>query len=172
MLLLTILQLLIDRLFFNFCDYNSIIICSYYYNYIYDVIRFWPPFCCSYDTTCNCWFNYKYDVIWILYYYYNSNTCSSWPCWSSWIICSVSCICSPIYVATNAYSWKLTSHIINYYCLKVCLATSLSRLSFPPLRFPNSFTTLVLDGPASSKVFGFGDRIKGSYSNNDIIFSI
>jgi len=68
-----------------------------------------------------------------------------------------------------------------YFDVLVLLAASLSRLSFLPLRsFGSSFVVFILDGLApltfplsfsSSKVYGFRDKTKGSYSNDGMTFS-
>ncbi len=82
-------------------------------------------------------------------------------------------------MVTDAYSWKLTSCRTYFSYSRVCLTTSFSELSFPPMRFPGSFVSFVFDGftpyvsPLSSfsfEVYSFRDKTKGSYSNKGINF--
>jgi hypothetical protein len=150
------------------CDYNSIITCNWYCDFISDVI--WICSCyCSSNTIRSYEFDYRFDVIWVWSYCFNFDTCSIWPNWSCGIINSSCCICSPISMAVDAYLWELTSYKTYSTCSRVCSTTSLSRLSFPPLRFPGSFTTFVHDCLApsisfffssSSEVFSYGNKIK------------
>jgi len=134
---------------FYSCDYNFVITCSYCCNFK-SIVGWIFSCCCDLDTSCNCWFDYRSNVIWVWSYCYNSNTCSIWPRWFSCIICSSSCMCSLIFVAIDAYSWKLTSYKIDYTCFKIYSTSSILGLSCPPLRSLSSFKTPILDGLAPS----------------------
>ncbi len=137
-------------------------------NYRSNVIRFWP-YCCSFYTTYNCWFNYRFYVIWVLSYCCNSDISSIWPCWSSTLYV-LQVVSTPLFMWLHMHTLENRLLVKKKSCSKVYSTTSLSRLSFPPLRFIGSFATLLLDGPtpsvaplfsSSSKIYGFGDMKKG-----------
>ncbi len=109
--------------------------------------------CCSSYVICCCWCDCRIDVIWIYFCCCNFDASSIWSCWTSWILCSLVCICCPIFMAINAYSWELTSYTTNFIGSRICSdtyvlpPTSFLGLSFPPLRSPSSSSiVLVLDG--------------------------
>lgn len=132
------------------------------------------------DVTAH-WMLLKFVVMATKVMWYESTIiCYSFDIGSIWFSCSSSnCICSPISIIVNPYSWELTFCGIDFNGYKLSSNTyfippaSLWELSFPPLRFAiPSFAILVSNGPtpsiyplsySSCKVFDYGVKTKGSY---------